>query len=195
MKSKRILRNSIRSLFKDIAPEKLDLLSYQLSKNLRNFFESKSFKFSDDFLFGAFAPMRDEVKWHLALEDYSDRMCFPGIVDGKMSFFHCSMEDLELKSIFDSNILCPRADAPEVIPDVLIVPGRAFDDKGNRLGRGKGFYDRYLHHYGGLTIGVCLEDQIVINVPVELFDRKVDYVITDKRVILVSDNSDTGEKE
>jgi 5-formyltetrahydrofolate cyclo-ligase len=67
-------------------------------------------------------------------------------------------------------------------PDIIIIPGVAFDSNCNRLGRGKGFYDRFLakHNLSSMLIGVCLNEQIVPEVPTEPHDFKLDMVITSK---------------
>jgi len=77
-------------------------------------------------------------------------------------------------------ILEPAADAPIAGNDfdLILVPGLAFDLRGGRLGRGKGFYDRFLSTACGLRAGVCFEDQIEGEVPVEPHDLRMDFVIT-----------------
>ncbi|ORX96830.1 5-formyltetrahydrofolate cyclo-ligase-like protein [Basidiobolus meristosporus CBS 931.73] len=82
--------------------------------------------------------------------------------------------------------------------DVLIMPGLAFDKFGNRLGRGKGYYDRYLNNYQSLgksfnrkaafqkpfLVGLALNEQISgAPIPTDEFDNQVDLVITSKRNI------------
>lgn len=67
----------------------------------------------------------------------------------------------------------------EVI-DVVLVPGMAFDADGNRLGRGKGYYDRFLSSLNPphpLLVGVCFDFQKVDMVPTEPTDFKVDVVV------------------
>ena len=69
--------------------------------------------------------------------------------------------------------------ADEVI-DVVLVPGMAFDGNGNRLGRGKGYYDRFLNTLSNprpKLIGVCFDFQKTDVVPTEPTDVKVDVVI------------------
>ena len=64
--------------------------------------------------------------------------------------------------------------------DVVLVPGMAFDGDGNRLGRGKGYYDRFLKslsHPRPQLIGVCFDFQKVDVVPTEPTDVKVDVVV------------------
>ncbi|MEG0518484.1 MAG: 5-formyltetrahydrofolate cyclo-ligase [Bacteroidales bacterium] len=63
--------------------------------------------------------------------------------------------------------------------ELAIVPGVAFDAYCNRLGRGKGFYDRLLPHIHCKVIGLGYHFQIVDKIPVESFDRPLDMVITD----------------
>lgn len=62
--------------------------------------------------------------------------------------------------------------------DVIIVPGMGFDHNGNRLGRGKGYYDRFLSSVSEVyKIGVCFDFQKVILVPTDENDIKMDEII------------------
>ena len=67
--------------------------------------------------------------------------------------------------------------------DLVLVPGRAFDLSGNRLGRGRGFYDRLLEKVSGVKCGVGYDFQLVENVPAEPHDAKVDFIITPARCV------------
>jgi len=73
---------------------------------------------------------------------------------------------------------------PISIIDLVIVPGLAFDSKGNRLGRGRGFYDRFLAHpeFAGASCGFAFEKQVLADVPADPLDRPVDMLVTDSRV-------------
>jgi len=62
--------------------------------------------------------------------------------------------------------------------DFAIIPGIAFDGNGNRLGRGKGYYDRLLNQIKGLKVGVCFRFQLFDSVPVVITDIPVNVVIT-----------------
>lgn len=70
--------------------------------------------------------------------------------------------------------------------DLIIVPGVAFDEKGNRLGHGKGYYDRLLKKTKAKTIGLSFEMQIVKNIPIGRNDVSVDLIITENRIIKCS---------
>lgn len=62
--------------------------------------------------------------------------------------------------------------------DLAIIPGIAFDNSGNRLGRGKGYYDRFLKNIKAKKIGLCFPFQIVEKLPTENFDIRMDNIIT-----------------
>ena len=82
------------------------------------------------------------------------------------------------------DIPIPAATAPEVLPDLLLVPLLAFDRKGYRLGYGGGFYDRTLEKLRGLkkvvAIGVAYHAQMVDEVPLGIHDAPLDYVMTEQ---------------
>lgn len=73
--------------------------------------------------------------------------------------------------------------APEDL-ELILVPGMAFSPEGARLGRGKGYYDRFLEHFRGKTVGICYESRVLEEIPVEGHDRFMDAVLTDQRAIL-----------
>ena len=66
---------------------------------------------------------------------------------------------------------------------LIVVPGAAFDESGNRVGYGGGFYDKLLPAYNGKTVALAFELQIVKSVPVDPHDVPVKKIITEKRVI------------
>lgn len=69
--------------------------------------------------------------------------------------------------------------------DLVVVPGMAFDPAGRRLGKGTGYYDRFLAEIAGRaeTVGLAFSWQLVPEVPVESWDVPVDVVVTDEGVI------------
>lgn len=66
---------------------------------------------------------------------------------------------------------------------VCIVPALAFDKSGYRLGFGKGYYDRFLSSYKGKTIGIIYTDFIVDSLPHGRYDKKVDFIVSENRMI------------
>ena len=86
------------------------------------------------------------------------------------------------------NILEPKQDTIKEIPvesiDLILVPGVVFDIHGNRIGHGKGYYDRLLNDTQNIPhVGLAFGFQIVDAVPVEGHDLPVDIIVTEERII------------
>ena len=106
-------------------------------------------------------------------------------------------KDLLIKRITDFSQLSPGAWEilePETrqtslkLSDInlILVPGVAFDEDHNRMGYGGGYYDRLLageKEADFISVGLAFEEQISNKLPVEKYDQKVDFVVTEKRVI------------
>lgn len=69
--------------------------------------------------------------------------------------------------------------------ELMVIPAVAFDRRGNRLGRGKGFYDRLLGSTSATKIGVGYDFQLFDEIPVEPHDVPMDFVITQKHFITI----------
>ena len=77
----------------------------------------------------------------------------------------------------------PPEDAPVCIPDkhaLCIVPALSYDLSGNRIGYGKGYYDRYLSTFPGVTLGAAYASMLLKNAPVEAHDLPVDWLFTER---------------
>ena len=71
----------------------------------------------------------------------------------------------------------------EGIIDLIVVPGVAFDFKKNRLGRGKGYYDRFFKKKKTIRIGVGFDFQLINSVPTNRRDKRLDMIITPSTTI------------
>ena len=80
-----------------------------------------------------------------------------------------------------------RPAAPDQIGAVL-VPGLAFDETGNRLGRGMGYFDRLLQQARGTRIAMAFDFQLLGEVPAEAHDARMDFVVTETKVIKTKGN-------
>lgn len=67
--------------------------------------------------------------------------------------------------------------------DLIVVPLLAADKYFNRLGYGKGFYDRFLKSTNALKVGLVFEEFILSEIPIEDFDEKLDILITEKKIL------------
>ena len=81
----------------------------------------------------------------------------------------------------------PKPDAPEVEPDILLVPLLAFDRAGYRLGYGAGYYDMTIHRLRALkpvtAVGIAFAVQEVPKIPTTPRDERLDLVLTEREVI------------
>lgn len=80
----------------------------------------------------------------------------------------------------------PAAECPEIaLADfhLVLVPGLAFDLAGNRLGRGRGYYDRLLREVRGIKCGICHDRQLLESIPAEPHDLRVDFILTPDRCV------------
>ena len=74
---------------------------------------------------------------------------------------------------------CPVVERAAI--DLILVPALCYDERCMRMGRGGGFYDRYLSGYTGHTIGLCRDALLCAAVPADSWDRPVELVLTETR--------------
>lgn len=95
--------------------------------------------------------------------------------------------DDDVMDVDEHGIRTPRdgRPVPPSMIDLIIVPGIAFDHAGRRLGRGGGFFDRFLPRLPRttVTVGIAFEQQIVDEVPINDADVPVDLVVTNRRTM------------
>ena len=121
-------------------------------------------------------PATDEV---LARWASTRRVVLPRVEGDAMRFYACRPDALVFGAF---GILAPQGERPcpagEI--DLVVCPGVAFTADGRRLGRGRGYYDRYLGDpaFRGFRVGVCYAHQLVDDLPVEPHDVRMDRVIT-----------------
>lgn len=117
--------------------------------------------------------------------DAGKTVAVPRCIDGSNMEFCVihTFDDLEkgMYGIDEPKEYCEVIKAEDAENSVLIVPALCFNAKGYRLGYGKGYYDRFISRYKGYTVGVCYDEFLTEEIPVDEYDRCVDTVITDKR--------------
>lgn len=135
-----------------------------------------------------YVSIEQEVQTYSIIEkllDMGKKVCVPkcyrgGIMDARLI---SSLENLTPCSPF--GILEPSDAAEMVDPamiDFAIVPGLAFDRKGRRLGKGAGYYDRYLRSVKAVKCGVCFDEMLIDSVAVGAYDIPMDIVVTEDSI-------------
>lgn len=120
------------------------------------------------------------------------RFCYPRVTGARLEFLDTPTLDELRPSEWFPAVREPASLEARIIPpdeiDLILVPGLAFTRDGWRLGRGGGFYDRFL---GLVTkqsakLGVCFDLQLVEALPTESHDERLDGVITESGLIASS---------
>lgn len=106
----------------------------------------------------------------------------PKVVKNELKFFKISsLDDNFIKSNF--GVLEPIENEENFISkekiDLVIVPGVCFDKNNNRIGFGKGYYDKFLKDTNLKTMAICFKEQITNEIPLAENDVKMQYIITD----------------
>lgn len=169
------LRNNIINIRKSIInKEELSTIIVNKIINLDIYQKSK--------VIALYKSMKDEVNTNLLInESLKDKIVLlPKVIDNKMVFINVNKSTFYDKSSF--GVLEPVGNVFVGNIDLIIVPGIAFDNKLNRLGFGKGYYDKYLSNKDIYKIGICFDEQIVDLVPTNELDIKMDMVITKNKV-------------
>jgi 5-formyltetrahydrofolate cyclo-ligase len=132
-----------------------------------------------------FAPLPGEPNIEGLWEKGARGFCCPRVVDGAIEFVDVRILADLTPSAWNPAVREPsfteaRIIAPAEI-ELILVPGLAFTRDGHRLGRGGGFYDRFLARLPASTfkLGVCFDLQIVGSLPTEAHDQRVDAVVTE----------------
>lgn len=188
-KEKKILREKMIGLRNNLTIEEY------LNKNryIQNQFNSLEFR-SSFHSFMSYVNMGYEVKTIEIIESLlkdgkkvTVPMCITKTTDLVASQIF-SLDELQ-PSIF--GLLEPKKEFVRPTPprdiEIVLVPGLAFDRIGNRLGYGKGYYDRFLKKLtpNVLKIGLGYNFQVIKRIPVDHFDIPLDIIITEKEIIRV----------
>lgn len=177
------LRKKIKTKTLSVSSEQRFKISQKLSSNIATFLkeiEPNQFIINKTFIAG-FVPLKDEFEWYLDPFFKDLKLALPHVLsETDMDFYSASFEDIRLRQ-FNINSL----GAKKILPSIFLVPGIAFGKSGERLGRGKGYYDRYLAKKNCLKVGVCSEEQVLDELICEAHDELMDLVITDKKIYRV----------
>ncbi len=130
----------------------------------------------------------DELSTHGFLKKWRDKKHFylPRVNGVNLDILPYDESRLELGAFHIEEPTGNNSIDPENI-ELIVVPAVAYDRSGNRLGRGKGFYDRLLKTTKATKIGVGYEFQMVDVIPVEPHDVKMDMIITQNSCVVIKE--------
>ncbi len=189
---KKRIRNEIRQTFKSLPRKDFDSMSRNVLLNLERL---EIWNNAETVL--VFLSLPDEIKTDIIIEKaFSEgkKIAVPKINGNDMLFFFID----DLNGNFKKHPLGmyePVSDPAKGSPvsisslepgkSLVLVPGLAFDRHLRRLGRGKGFYDRFLSSLNSniTKAGIGYDFQIIKSVPSEEHDIKLDILVTDESVI------------
>lgn len=182
---KKELRQRFRDVLLSMSPEEMQAKSAAAARLL---FESKLYRNAKSVMVFISLPMEIDTT-PVALRAWRDRK---RVLAPRISWEQRRMLPVEIHSLTENvveirlGIREPVSGRPAPISgiDLVLVPGVAFDKSGNRLGRGRGFYEKFLSHaeFHGVTCAYAFEEQVAASIPVEPGDRPVQQLITDKKV-------------
>lgn len=133
---------------------------------------------------GSFMPLRDEPQ--IQIEDHIAHLCYPRVDQADLKFYKAETNGSE----FSKNSLGVLEPAPtnEEIQlgdqDMVLVPGVVFNRHGQRIGRGRGYYDRYLSKSRAQRWGVAFDFQLMDEVwRSELWDQSMQGLVTESEIL------------
>ena len=181
MTDKKELRKTIRELKRTITPTLACSSSNAVLHHLKGI---AAFKESKNILL--YSSLPDELDTAAIInaclsqgkDIYLPRVEGDDIVILKANDTHLAIGSYNIYEPTGDNVITDKS-----IIDVAIIPGMAFDKNGNRLGRGKGYYDRFLSDFKGTKIGLGYDFQLLDSIPTEAHDKCMDWIVTPNAII------------
>jgi len=178
-------RQRLRSILSEIPPDQMAARSLKACELL---FQQPEYVRAQVVMLFLSLPAEIDTS-SIVLRAWQDRK---RVLAPKISWNQRRMLPVEIRSMTEDVVVStmgirePVSGIPFPIPliDLVIVPGLGFDEYGNRLGRGRGFYDRFLVHpeFHGVACAMAFEEQVIPSIPVGPLDRHVDMLVTDVKV-------------
>ena len=180
---KQNLRNSVKQQRRELTAEEKSVLDSGVLANVRKMREYQ--RCSTIFIYVS-TPIEVDTRKiiEMAWAD-NKRVAVPRCIpETRQMTFHyiTSFDDLSPGTF---SVLEPSPEAPladNYDKSIMLVPALIIDKYGYRLGYGKGYYDRYISKYSGLTVGLCYINNIKNRLFHGRFDKKLNYIITEKYI-------------
>jgi len=160
---------------------KLSELIVKKILNLTDFKKAKTILFY--FSFGSEVETIDLIKTSVETKT----TLLPLVLEKEKKIIACKIKNIEkdlengFYNIPEPKKYCKKYLKDEI--DLVLVPGVSFGIKGERLGYGGGFYDKFLENFQGEIIGICFESQLSNKIIIKKHDIKMHKIVTEKRII------------
>lgn len=185
MSDKIELRQIIREKLSRLDPVQADEFNTKITKD---FFASQGFMPHSNI--ACYMPLKGEVSCISIIQTLITQghvICLPAVLSRNtpLVFRHYYPGDTLVRGMLGP--FEPAAGAPEIIPDVLVIPMLGYTRDGYRLGYGSGFYDRTIAAMRQFkpvkAVGLAFSMQEIDAMPIEPHDIKMDAIITEKEII------------
>lgn len=184
-----ILKSQIRKKLlakrQSLPQKQTELSNKKITRKLRKTTEFKRAK-----IVLAYHPIHNEIDVTELILKTKKTFVLPRIC-AKSNRLHChKVANINELKTGKFNIKEPSTKHPVIARnkiDLVLTPGIAFDKKGNRIGYGKGYFDKLFKTLSTDCIKIALahDFQIIENIPAEKHDQKVDFIVTEKRIIKI----------
>ena len=178
--TKKSLRSEIKKIISALSTTEKTLLSKQIQAHIES---SESFKNARTIAF--YIAMPDEVELNWLFKHQNKTLLLPRYNSSEELYEMAVVKNLSedtVNGLFGISEPKPEnalIDRQKI--DLWLIPGRAFDLSGNRLGRGGGFYDRLLLNSSAHKLAIAFDFQIVQNLPTETWDIPMDSLVTEQQ--------------
>jgi 5-formyltetrahydrofolate cyclo-ligase len=177
-------RKIVQFRLSQLDSEEIDELSRDLIEELEHFTPLDNAQ-----SIAGFMPLSDEVQYLSYLEEANaigKDVYLPKVEGEILKFYH--VQDFKELIRGKFGILEPKPDIHSLMrapAEVFLIPGVAFGNRGERVGRGKGFYDKSLKDLkDSLKVGICFEKQVLSGyIAQNVWDISMDYIVTSQRII------------
>lgn len=181
---KQSLRQNFKSMLSRIPGDERRLYEFDLKKNLEAFLFEHC---PQPAIWASYMPMATEANPHV--ENSQITWVYPKTFGEDMKFYAPAQG-----VAFESGALGVTEPDPQTSTQVeknqiqgMLIPGLAFGLKGQRLGRGKAYYDKYLTGFQGLKVGLAFQVQVTEEIPMTAHDVTMDYIITNEQIVKCED--------
>ncbi|MGQ9847940.1 MAG: 5-formyltetrahydrofolate cyclo-ligase [Bacteroidales bacterium] len=184
---KKILRKTIKILKSQYSENKLIDKSNQIFISLENILTSS---LKNSIL--AYWSMPDEVHTHQwIIQNYHKKNIYLPAINNDELEIKLFTGINNMKAVPPFGILEPTGEPFKDLNkiEIILVPGMAFDRRGFRMGRGKGYYDKFLPKTSALRIGICYSFQLFETIPINEYDAQMDYILTENEVLIINNKA------